>query len=255
MNTRPITTYERQILRAYALGQGVASIAVAHHTSADLILRQLVTLCSFNPYAARAVVIAGQVKEDTPVAEPASTRPIPKRAPAPRRIRTPGGKRRRPEQGEPFTEREQAILDYLAAGEDNTEIAERLRISPHTVKYDLVSVYAKLGVKNRAGAAGAVSHPTDVAAVAGTHTPAFSDREREVLTLLAAGRTSKQIAETLAISVSTVRIHAGRITAKLGVKTRGVAVAEAIRRGLVTPQSPGDAYAVEIRRLAAMAAS
>jgi DNA-binding CsgD family transcriptional regulator len=57
-------------------------------------------------------------------------------------------------------------------------------------------------------------------------------RELEVLALLAEGLRNVQIAEKLVVSVKTVDHHVGAILRKLGVHTRGEAVAEAARRGL-----------------------
>jgi DNA-binding NarL/FixJ family response regulator len=63
----------------------------------------------------------------------------------------------------------------------------------------------------------------------------LSPREREILTLLAEGRTQSQIASTLVISSKTVATHIQHILAKLGVHTRAQAVAAAFQRGLVEP--------------------
>ena len=54
---------------------------------------------------------------------------------------------------EPLTPREQEILALLAAGLTNPEIADRLVISPQTVKKHTSSIYSKLGVSNRTEAA------------------------------------------------------------------------------------------------------
>jgi ATP/maltotriose-dependent transcriptional regulator MalT len=61
----------------------------------------------------------------------------------------------------------------------------------------------------------------------------LTPREREVLALLADGRTNRQIAEALFISVKTAGIHVSNILAKLGVASRGEAAAIAHRGGLV----------------------
>ncbi len=53
----------------------------------------------------------------------------------------------------PLTEREREVLTLIASGATNKEIAERLFLSPHTVKEHASSLYRKLGVKNRAEAA------------------------------------------------------------------------------------------------------
>jgi DNA-binding NarL/FixJ family response regulator len=58
-------------------------------------------------------------------------------------------------------------------------------------------------------------------------------REREVLELVAAGRSNRQIAETLYIAEKTANVHVSNILRKLGVSSRGEAAAAAYRRGLV----------------------
>jgi len=61
----------------------------------------------------------------------------------------------------------------------------------------------------------------------------LSDREGEVLGLLAEGLSNKMIAYRLNISEHTVKTHVTAILAKLGAASRTEAVAQAIRRGLV----------------------
>jgi DNA-binding NarL/FixJ family response regulator len=51
-----------------------------------------------------------------------------------------------------LSEREQEVLDLIAAGRTNPEIAARLHLSPHTVKEHTSGLYRKLGVRNRAEA-------------------------------------------------------------------------------------------------------
>jgi DNA-binding NarL/FixJ family response regulator len=63
----------------------------------------------------------------------------------------------------------------------------------------------------------------------------LSRREREILTLLAEGRTQREIAAILVISSKTVATHIQHILSKLDVHTRAQAVAIAFRRGLVEP--------------------
>ena len=67
------------------------------------------------------------------------------------------------------------------------------------------------------------------------NTAGLSPREREILGLLAEGRTQGQIAGELVISPKTVATHIQHILSKLGVNTRAQAVAIAFRRGLVEP--------------------
>src|SRR5689334_21895599 len=58
-------------------------------------------------------------------------------------------------------------------------------------------------------------------------------RELEVLSLLAYGRTNREIAATLVIAVSTAERHVANIFAKLGVEHRSAAAVLAHRAGLV----------------------
>jgi DNA-binding CsgD family transcriptional regulator len=57
-------------------------------------------------------------------------------------------------------------------------------------------------------------------------------REAEVLALVAAGRTNRQIGQELFIAPKTAGVHVSRILAKLGVAGRGEAAAVAHRLGL-----------------------
>lgn len=68
-----------------------------------------------------------------------------------------------------------------------------------------------------------------------TQETAPTDREQDVLALLVAGNSNRQIAQALQVSESTVKNHLHALYAKLGVESRGQAITEAIRRGLATP--------------------
>jgi DNA-binding NarL/FixJ family response regulator len=63
--------------------------------------------------------------------------------------------------------------------------------------------------------------------------PVITEREREILTRIAAGNANKQIATELNISEFTVKRHVSHILEKMGVNDRAQAAVEAIRRGLV----------------------
>jgi non-specific serine/threonine protein kinase len=103
---------------------------------------------------------------------------------------------------------------------------------------------------DRIWAEGQVASPQDASAMAltlGTAAPArlvpldperspahgLSPREIEVVRLIAEGRSSKEIAETLFISVRTVGTHITNIFGKLGVSSRSALTAYAHREGLV----------------------
>ena len=61
----------------------------------------------------------------------------------------------------------------------------------------------------------------------------LSERELEVLRLMAKGWSNKRIAKELSITERTVRFHVGNVLGKLGVSSRMEAVMEGIRRGWV----------------------
>jgi two-component system response regulator NreC len=62
----------------------------------------------------------------------------------------------------------------------------------------------------------------------------LTDREREILKLIADGHTSREIAEMLFISLKTVLGHRTKIMEKLGIHNRTELIKYAMRRGLVT---------------------
>jgi len=66
-----------------------------------------------------------------------------------------------------------------------------------------------------------------------TGTETLTDREREVLRLVAEGHSNGRIAERLYISPKTASVHVSRIIAKLAVANRGEAAAVAHRLGLL----------------------
>jgi two-component system response regulator NreC len=65
----------------------------------------------------------------------------------------------------------------------------------------------------------------------------LSDREREVLRLVAEGKTNRQIADTLFLSIKTVQTHRDHIMKKLHMHDRTELVKYAIRKGLIEADS------------------
>jgi len=122
-----------RVIFVYALALGMAATLLAW-----LEYRYLSRAFSFEIYlllvAAGAIVLGAWLgRRLTP--RPAATGPFERNAAA---VRSLG-----------LSPRELDILDQLAAGESNKEIARRLGISPNTVKTHIARVYDKLAVQRR----------------------------------------------------------------------------------------------------------
>jgi DNA-binding NarL/FixJ family response regulator len=75
--------------------------------------------------------------------------------------------------------------------------------------------------------------PAQTAARGSALTEPLTERERQVLAMLANGLSNRRIAERLAISENTVKAHVAAILAKFGATTRTEAVTIGVRLGLV----------------------
>ena len=68
-------------------------------------------------------------------------------------------------------------------------------------------------------------------------TPLLSDRELQVLRLVARGYSSQEIASQIFVSPKTVETYRSRLATKLGLKTRSDVIRYALQMGLLTPES------------------
>jgi ATP/maltotriose-dependent transcriptional regulator MalT len=111
------------------------------------------------------------------------------------------------------------------------DIAEQLRAEPLLREVRALAARARLslGPAEPDEAADAPVAPDQAASLG------LTAREREVLALVALGRTNRQIADELFISGNTAGVHVSNIIGKLGVTSRGEAAAIAHRLGLVDP--------------------
>lgn len=69
----------------------------------------------------------------------------------------------------------------------------------------------------------------------------LTERETEVLRLVAQGKTNKEIARELEIGEKTVKTHVSNILAKLGMQSRTQAALYAVQIGLVGAEQVGQA--------------
>jgi DNA-binding NarL/FixJ family response regulator len=81
-----------------------------------------------------------------------------------------------------------------------------------------------------------IARPPDALATAGME--ALTNREREVVALVAYGLSNDEIAATMVLSPTTVKTHVSRAMTKLGARDRAQLVVFAYQTGLVSPRDP-----------------
>jgi DNA-binding CsgD family transcriptional regulator len=108
---------------------------------------------------------------------------------------------------------------------DANAAATRLGAEPLRREIERLARHARIDLATASGAAAsATDAPPD--------TIGLTDREREVIRLVAAGRSNQQIADALFITRKTASVHVSNILGKLGVANRVEAAAVAHRLGL-----------------------
>ena len=119
----------------------------------------------------------------------------------------------------------------------------RTRLDAATFERELAAGGA-LSLEEAVGAAGALLDAADATEPTAAEVDAgfgLTPRELDVLRLVVAGQTDREIAASLYISRRTAEWHVASILGKLGVRSRAAAVAVAIRAGLVAPEEASPA--------------
>ena len=106
-------------------------------------------------------------------------------------------------------------------------VAIRLAAAPLQRELELLAQRGRIGLEASADPAVTEPKAPSVATSLG-----LTRRETDVLALVAAGKTNRQIGQELFITPKTAGVHVSRILAKLGVAGRGEAAAVAHRLGL-----------------------
>jgi DNA-binding NarL/FixJ family response regulator len=145
-----------------------------------------------------------------------------------------------------------ALVDLFLAGESGAELCESLRRASPRTRVLLISGAGRMSpaTARAAGASGFVSKDWEAAEIAAAvkavglgmtmfppksdqPAPLLTEREREVLDLIAAGSTNREIAERLYLSPHTVKEHTSALYRKLRARNRAEAVQRAQRIGLL----------------------
>jgi DNA-binding NarL/FixJ family response regulator len=146
-----------------------------------------------------------------------------------------------------------ALVDLFLAGESGAELTGAIRQLCPDTRVLLISGAGRMtaSAARAAGASGFISKESDarevVAAVRAVGLgmtmfapkteqpePLLTEREREVLELIAAGSTNREIAQTLYLSPHTVKEHTSALYRKLHARNRADAVQRAQRIGLLS---------------------
>jgi DNA-binding NarL/FixJ family response regulator len=145
-----------------------------------------------------------------------------------------------------------ALIDLLLQDESGAELCEELHSALPDTGILLISGVGSISpaVARRAGASGFVSKELgagdivkavrmvalgmEVFGRSEERPGPLSGREREVVVLIAAGATNREIAQRLYLSPHTVKEHTSAIYRKLGVRNRAEAVKRAQRLGIIS---------------------
>jgi DNA-binding NarL/FixJ family response regulator len=145
-----------------------------------------------------------------------------------------------------------ALVDLFLVGESGADVCESIRQASPATRVLLISGAGRMSpaAARAAGASGFVSKDWDANDVArAVHmvglgmtmfapkaeqpAPLLTEREHEVLELIAAGSTNREIAERLFLSPHTVKEHTSVLYRKLTARNRAEAVQRAQRMGLL----------------------
>jgi LuxR family transcriptional regulator, regulator of acetate metabolism len=153
-------------------------------------------------------------------------------------------------QEQPVTEEDRDNLwvfaDQLALLLDSAALTERLADFEAQARRTMHDALAEIAALRTAGLTvseeppGVVAATTDEAAAIPTHRLllALTERERQVLGLLATGATNLDIAQSLVVGEGTVKTHVRHILRKLRVANRSEAVARYLQAARQQPRSP-----------------
>jgi two-component system response regulator DesR len=145
-----------------------------------------------------------------------------------------------------------ALVDLFLADESGAELCDSIRKSSPSTRVLLISGAGRMSpaAARAAGASGFVSKDWEASEIAAAvrmvglgmtmfppkadqPAPLLSEREREVLDLIAAGSTNREIASALYLSPHTVKEHTSALYRKLRARNRAEAVQRAQRIGLL----------------------